>query len=211
MSFIRIYDETDDVRIQGFLAANRSALNLGRRHALSNGADCHWLAAERDDGGIVAVGAIFRWGEDYAYREAGAARVVLNGYGIHRVLMLSRIVHECIALPGFSTFYCSTLEVNAASLRLFASLGLSPWPDPPNTLRERRVILPDTVGPLLFFRIPTNKLALYARELLELEHKGMLPAKHGGEPLAMALDIDVLRNRHDAVVRLALGEDAMTA
>lgn len=145
--------------------------------------DAQMLSAIRDnkmcyihhaDLGIIACGATF----DYLngdYREAGADRVIENGFHLQKVLQAYRAVQEYFYDRPEKEYFALHAKGNNISARTLLSAGFVSWMPPEELLLERsRVLNADGFIEADYYRLPEKAYGECARYLLEVVHNPVL-------------------------------------
>ncbi len=150
---------------------------------------------------IVAAAAVFDH-IDGSYFESGAARVILNGYNLQKLLLWARTVHTFLMDPPGKEFFSVVRENGGVDAqRSQASLvksGFEVWNSVPD---EARALKPEG---RIFFRLPREALVTHAKHLLAAEQNA-LTHRETGQVLKLDLGLESLSYHRDAVESLASG------
>jgi len=154
-------------------------------------------------GGTVvgAAGVFEHFGGEY--HECGAARVILNGYGLQRVLLWVRTIHTFMTDPPKHELFSVVTSIdNENCRRSFGSLrsaGFEEWTYVPEAVLKAKG---DTKR---FLRLPQQKLVLHAQELLKVQH-GPLTHRSTGDTVRISVSVESMAYYLDAVQALAAGD-----
>src|SRR5690606_18283560 len=109
--------------------------------------------------------------------ESGAARVILNGYNLQKLLLWARTVHTFLMDPPGKEFFSVVRENGGVDAqRSQASLvksGFEVWNSVPD---EARALKPEG---RIFFRLPREALVTHAKHLLAAEQNALTHRQTG--------------------------------
>lgn len=191
-------------RIARFYEANRSPGNRVRPPitmlAIFEHHGFH-VVEDSDTQEIVAIGGILDHElSNTLLREAGATRVVLNGYRLQRILHWTRAVFGFVMDPP-DVHFSVVASWNGASLHNTVESGFGDW-DPPNELLAKLGHAREDVLPLAsldppppegspgktFLRFDRDRLDAVRDRLLELKKSGVIEGPDGSH---VEIDIDI--------------------
>ncbi|MEM7226451.1 MAG: hypothetical protein AAF495_25995 [Pseudomonadota bacterium] len=208
---LRDSTERDFAAVKRFFLDNHSDYNKTRGdHLLLERIEAHHFVIIERAGAIVGVAGTFRHGPGGIYREAGATRITLNGFGLQRVTHYARSLHEHLLEPGYRDYYSTVVDANEASKHNMAKVGFVDWPDPPDGLSKQRsaAVAPDKR--IDFMRLPEACLSAHAKALLALladphlqRHERADPARR--ETARLHVKLAILERARAEVERLAAG------
>lgn len=128
------------------------------------------------------------------FRELGATRVIKNGFGLQKVLLCLRALHEEIEDPSYEEQYTVVSEENHASLRSVEAMGFVPWNAPEDLVAKRAA--KSRAGDLptrrvRYLRLPKHRLPIMAEQLLKCVDTDECPKLGAdGRPIAsIVLDV----------------------
>ncbi len=201
--------EEDLPAVKRYFLDNHSDYNKARGdHVLLERIQAHHFVIIERTGAIVGVAGTFRHGPGGIYREAGATRITLNGFGLQRVTHYARSLHEHLLEPGYQAYYSTVVDTNEASKHNLAKVGWVDWPDPPVQLAEHRSTMVAADRRIDFMRLPETRLAEHAKALLALAAQPQLQRHDRTHPnrqdtAHLDLKLAVLERALPALERLA--------
>lgn len=121
MSFtvtIRNTTEADFKAIRQFFLDNPSEYNLARSDEvlLERIGQRKFVIVEQNNVGLVGVSGTFDHGPDGEFCEAGATRIILNGFGFEKVLHYARSLHEFILDYSYTDYFSTVVDNNTKSI-----------------------------------------------------------------------------------------------
>ena len=203
--------EPDFSDVRRFFLANHSDYNKARGdHVLLERIEEHHFVIIEQAGAIVGVAGTFRHGRNGVYREAGATRITLNGFGLQKLTHYARSLHEHILEPGYQAYYSTVLDANHPSKHNMEQVGFVDWPDPPGELVAHRGAMVAPERKVDYMRLPDGCLADHAQALLALAAKPLLSRDdraHPGqyETARLTLKLEILERHRAEVARIAGG------
>ena len=193
--------------MKAYFLAHHSAYNKARGDpVLLDRIEQHrFVMIEQDGVGLVGVAGTFRHG---AFREAGATRITLNGFGLQKVTHYARSLHEHIVGPPPDVYYATVIDSDRRSLENMEQVGFVPWTDPDPQLVSHRTAMAEPERVVDFLRLPQARLADHARALLDLEATPVLHRPDRTRPgrleaARLTLDLEVLSRHRDSITRFA--------
>ncbi len=161
--------------------------------------------------GFVGVSGTFDYGEDGDYREAGATRITLNGFGFQRILHYARALHEFILDYSYAAYFGTVVDGNTRSIRNIESIGFEKWPDPDPLLVAEKAKASKPGRKVEYYRLPNARLVDHAVALLQLEANPVLQRPDRNKPGAfetarLTLDLEILNEHHPVVEQIAGGD-----
>jgi len=145
---------------------------------------------ETDQRDIVAAGAVFTYegfGDLVTSKEIGADRVVLNGFGLQKILLCARTVSDYL-LDYLGCPFFAIARPETASYHNLVKLDYRPAPPPAGVLECRAQILnlsSADMGGKCFLEMPPTKVAAHAARLAHLMKNPILRARHGADQVEL--------------------------
>ena len=201
--------EADFPDVRRFFLANHSDYNKARGDlVLIERIGQHHFVIIEQAGQVVGVAGTFRHGPNGIYREAGATRITLNGFGLQKLTHYLRSLHEHLLEPGYQAYYSTVLDANHPSKHNMAAVGFVDWPDPPAALIAHRGAIVTPARKVDFMRLPDRCLVDHAEALLALAAEPVLSRDdraHPGrrETARLTFEIEVLARCRSEIARLA--------
>jgi len=170
------------------------------------------------DSRMIGVSGLFPFGgtpmgPEAPWRELGATRVILNGFGLHRVAIAVRVVHELALSPGADVLFVVLGENNVEATANHIASGFVPWTPPPGLAQawaDCCGIAPSAVGGdgiegYQFLSLPSSAVAQLAYFVLRWDTPDAMlirPASQrygAAEAAQLVLSLDCLRSHRDQV------------
>lgn len=167
------------------------------------------------DGAIVGASAVFAL-LDGRFREAGATRIIENGFGFQRILHSLRAVHEYVMDCDYEAYFSTVVAGNAASIRNLMAVGFRHWPNPDPDLVAYKADLARKAGrtaQIDYYQLPRDVLPQCAQSIIDLDGKGFLERRSWQTPgetetITLRVDVEIVRLYKDKVLYpLAAGRD----
>jgi hypothetical protein len=155
-----------------------------------------------DGSEVVGAAATFEH-LDGDYHEAGAARIIINGYGLQKVLVWARTIHTFLMDPPRGEYFSVVRDTEGAdaqrSKTALLKCGFEPWSDVPAEVRALKQ--PGRA----FFRLPREALVEHAKDLLDVRgaHR---TSSTGQSPIQLDLQLESINYYRDAVERISRGD-----
>lgn len=192
--------------ILAFYESTRSPLNCPRNEEVFHSAikDDRRMVIAEVEGEIVGASGVFGHLQG-DYREVGATRVTLNGFGLQRLLYAVSIVHEVLVDDTYDFIYCTVLRDNASSIHNIRKAAFVEWNDPCEALVAEKRRLAEETGrssDVLYFKLADTGPALAAKSLLSYELKACIESK-AGESRELILHVESLLYYREETLKLA--------
>lgn len=171
------------------------------------------------NGTIVGASAVFAL-LDGRFREAGATRIIENGFGFQQILHTLRAVHEYVMDCDYEAYFSTVVAGNAASIRNLIAVGFRHWPDPDADLVAYKTDLAREAGRTAridYYHLPRSVLPSYAQRILDLDGLPRLERRSRQtsgetETITLRMDVEIVRLYKDKVLHpLAAGRDIHAA
>jgi hypothetical protein len=155
-------------------------------------------------------------GAEPAWRELGATRIILNGFGLHKLAIAARVAHDLALTPGAEAQFSVLRDHDIGATATHITAGFSPWTPPPvlaqRWAQECSVMAkPDAHGLVgyQFLALPRVAAAQLIHFLLRCNAPDFMlirPAsrRHGAAQAAhLNLALDCLRTHHQELALLS--------
>ena len=201
--------EADFPAVHRYFLEHHSAYNKARGdHLMLTRIKAHRFVIIEQAGAIVGVAGTFRHGPHGIYREAGATRITLNGFGLQKVTHYARALHEHITAPGYRVYFGTVVDSNARSKHNMESVGFVAWPSPDQGLVKPRRCLVEADRKIDFYLLPKARLADHAKALITLAADPTLSRQDRTRPgrretARLSLRLEILERHREAVERIA--------
>ncbi len=162
---------------------------------------------------LVAVSGLFEHGDEGQWIEAGATRVILNGFGLQRLATDLRALTAVVTNSDLQEIFATVVDGNATSRANLEACGFEPW-TPPQALVEEKKRLHSGMGAgsrvVDYFHLPGARLPEKARRVLEMADNGRTlhrKARHPADDTEARLvfEADAVTFYREALEELATG------
>jgi hypothetical protein len=231
---VRNSQSSDVDAVLDYLDANRHPIHIGRHRDVIaeqvEGRSFVLVHSHRERLGsertLSGVAGIFPYprnpnldrdsGAEPPWRELGSARVTLNGFGLHKLLIAARVAHDLVLSPGAEAQFAVLRDHDIRSTETHITAGFAPW-SPPSTLATLwagacNVTAPmqgDSPAGYQFLALPRVAAAQLIHYLLRCDVPDFMlirPAsrRHGAaEAAQLSLMLDCLRSHRQELTLLS--------
>lgn len=163
---------------------------------------------------LVGVSGIFEHGDEGQWREAGATRIILNGFGLQRIATAVRALHEFILDPEFEAFFATVVDGNTRSASNLRAMGFEDWAplpaliDAKKALHRRQGAFDRKVD---YFIMRMESLPDLAAQTLDWDRPGFVvtrEARQEGDATRalLMMQVDVVQRYRDVLEQIARGD-----
>lgn len=168
---------------------------------------------------LIGVSGLFPFGgtplgAEAPWRELGGTRIILNGFGLHRLAIAARAVHETVMSPGADVLFSVLHERDVDATANHIASGFVPWTPPPalasawaaQCTEESADTTPlQRLEGYQFLCLPMSAIAQLAYFLLRWDTPDAMlirpasRARGAAEAANLQLSLDCLRSHRDQV------------
>ncbi len=133
------------------------------------------------------------------WMEAGGTRVILEGYGIHKVFFWARILEYIIFCKPGTEYFTIVADWNEKSQKNIDAMGFVRWKPDASMLAAIGKLGEDTSAKEVFFcrldqSVAESAACFAARQILSLNRNPILTNKRDNTEVHVILDLAVVRN-----------------
>ena len=161
---------------------------------------------EEEGGEIVGASAVFNH-LNGRFREAGATRIILNGFKLQQYFHSARAVHEYIMDADYNEYFSTVVAGNNRSIRNVEAAHFEHWRTPDSSLvtaKKRLASKYKRNTDIVYYRLPLIAIKKHAKTLLSMKDgielfRQSYEKKGESERIFLKFDLESL-NYHQPIV-----------